>query len=97
MSMDGKVAAYSRTTGRETRVPPHYLTNPALADQWSATPVVGTHDRRPSASDSKADIEKWADEHGVDTGEAETKADLLDAISDTPDPADTPSTDNTPA
>lgn len=97
MSMDGKVVAYSTRTGREARVPPHYLTNPVLAAQWSPTPVVGTTDRRPSTSWNNPDIETWADEHGVDLGEAETKAEMLAVISNTPDPADTPSPDNTPA
>ncbi|VXC44121.1 Ish1 domain-containing protein [Nocardioides sp. AX2bis] len=111
MSMDGKVAAFSTRTGRATRVPPHYLDHPVLSEQYSAEPVVGTEDQRPTTSWNNDRIRDWADEHGIELPEDATKAQMLDVVDDfrswagdgpsaptsTTDPAGTPPTDQTPA
>ena len=101
MTMDGKVTAYSTRTGRETRVPPHYLTNPAIAADWSPTPVVGTDDQQPNASWKKDAIETWATDHGIEVDGDATKGDMLAYLGGIPEPTTAPDgtvpTDQTPA
>lgn len=80
---DGFVAVRNPTTGRVEHVPSHFLDNPVLLAGREPVPA----DAPPSEGGSvpsekwlKADLEKYADDHGIDLAGASTKADMVAAI-----------------
>ena len=102
-STDGKVLAVSRATGRQLRVPAHWVTDPYMGLRYEEVVPAA---EAPTAASTHKEIDAFAVEHGIDLGEARTKAEKLDVIAaavveddqvePTTDPDDTGSSDETP-
>ena len=90
---DGFIVAYSTATGEEHHIPEHWLTHPVFGPQFTTTPP--DPETAPTVNNTKAEIEKYAADHGIDLEGASTKAEMVAVIDAATPTSTTTSTDGT--
>lgn len=94
------VTVYAKSTGKKQRIPAHWIDHPVLGKDFALTPSQKAKDRITGTPDGDwkvAELEEYADAHGVDRTGLKKKADLLDAIASSgEDPSTDPAEDPAP-
>lgn len=80
---DGFVEAYAKSTGVKQVIPEHWLDHPVLGKDFSLTPSAKARQiaaDQPSESWTHEQLDAYVTDHGLDLGDAKTKAEKVAAI-----------------
>lgn len=98
------VSAYSKSTGKKQRVPRHFIGHPVLGNNLELAPSARVAEAaaleaergEPSESWLRGDLDKFAEDLGLDTTKLPNKGEVVAAIEKSLAEANTQNADGTP-